>query len=131
MSPESLSVPDLIQVSTPTAVEPPAQPSTTEPQSITTQEEVEGFHIVRAIVRELISTKRVVMRDAMSYCAILLDDNNRKPICRLRFNNLEKLKIGLFNQDKEEEIFNIESPDDIYLHADRIRATVSSYLPHE
>jgi len=67
----------------------------------------------------------------MSYCAILLDDNNRKPICRLRFNNLEKLRLGLFNQDKEEEVVGIETPDDIYSHAERIRSMVLSYLPKD
>jgi hypothetical protein len=68
------------------------------------------------------------MRDAQSYCAILLDDNNRKPICRLRFNNSEKLRIGLFDDKKEEEIVSIESPDDIYNYAERLRTMVSSYL---
>ncbi|WP_369978041.1 type I restriction endonuclease [Xanthomonas bundabergensis] len=131
MSPESLSVPDLVQAPVAATAEAAVPPSTAEPQSVTSQEEVEGFHIVRAIVRELVSTKRIVMRDAMSYCAILLDDNNRRPICRLRFNNLEKLKLGLFNQNKEEEIVNIESPDDIYNHAEQIRSMVSSYLPRE
>lgn len=49
---------------------------------VTTQEEVDGFDIVRAILSELVDIERVVMRDTKSYCGILLDDNNRKPICR-------------------------------------------------
>jgi predicted type IV restriction endonuclease len=53
-------------------------------------EEIEGLHAVRAILREQVNPKRIVMRDAQSYCAILLDDNNRKAICRLRFNNASK-----------------------------------------
>lgn len=68
------------------------------------------------------------MRDAQSYCAILLDDNNRKPICRLRFNNTQKLKLGIFNAQKEEEQIALESVDDIYTHADKILATVNAYL---
>jgi hypothetical protein len=68
------------------------------------------------------------MRDAQSYCAILLDDNNRKPICRLRFNNLEKLRLGLFNAKKEEEIVALESPDDIYNYTAELSAVVTSYL---
>ncbi|MFC3279098.1 type I restriction endonuclease [Xanthomonas fragariae] len=98
---------------------------------VTTPEEIEGFHIIRAIVREVIPGKRVFMRDAQTYCAILLDDNNRKPICRLRFNNLQKLRLGIFNQDKEEEQLDISSIDDIYSFADRIKATVNAYLPQE
>lgn len=124
MAPESLSVPD----PTPAATSEPASlAATVEQQVATTQDELEGFHIVRAIVRSVVPTKRVVMRDAQSYCAILLDDNNRKPICRLRFNNVDKLRLGLFNEKKEEELFNLDTPDDIYSHADRLRETVAAY----
>jgi predicted type IV restriction endonuclease len=99
-----------------------------EPQVITTAEEIEGFHIIRAILRPIISSKRIFMRDAQSYCAILLDDNNRKPICRLRFNNVEKLSIGVFNESKEEEKFALESVDDLFNFAEQISATATSHL---
>ncbi|RJG15138.1 type I restriction endonuclease [Massilia cavernae] len=107
-------------------VEPASDP--TESQIITTPEEVEGFHIVRAILRETVSPKRVHMRDAQSYCAILLDDNNRKPICRLRFNNAEKLCLGVFNAEKEEERIPLSSVDDIYDHAELLKASVGVHL---
>lgn len=96
---------------------------------VTSPEEVEAFHIVRAILREIVSPRRVFIRDAQSYCAILLDDNNRKPICRLRFNNTEKLSLGFLNEKKEEERIALESVDDIYNHAERLKATVMTYLP--
>jgi hypothetical protein len=101
---------------------------TAEPQIVTTPEEIEGFHIVRAILRGTIDPRRVHMRDAQSYCAILLDDNNRKPICRLRFNNTEKLSLGVFSDKKEEERVLLSSLDDIYNHAEQLRATVSAHL---
>ena len=100
---------------------------TNDPQVITTPEEYEAFYAVRAMLRETISPKRIVMRDAQSYCAILLDDNNRKPICRLRFNNTQKLRLGLFNDKKEEEQVSLESIDDIFSYADRLKSTVFSY----
>jgi len=99
-----------------------------EPQVVTTEEEIEGFHVVRAILRSDIGTHRIFMRDAQTYCAVLLDDNNRKPICRLRFNNPEKLSLGVFNDKKEEEKFALESVDDIYKYADQLRATAMVYL---
>jgi hypothetical protein len=68
------------------------------------------------------------MRDAQSYCAILLDDNNRKPICRLRFNNMQKLRLGIFNDKREEEVVDIEVVEDIFDHADQIKAAVASLL---
>jgi len=64
---------------------------------ITTEEELEGFQIIRAIVCQKIAPNRVVHRDTKSYFGILLDDNNRKPICRLHFNSSQKY-IGLFDK---------------------------------
>lgn len=102
--------------------------SSTEPQNITTADELEAFHMVRAILRGVLASKRITMRDAQSYCAVLLDDNNRKPICRLRFNNGQKLRLGIFNNKKEEELFDIESVDDIYNYTEQLKTTASSYL---
>lgn len=133
MTPESLSVADpiisTVKHSNPEISEP--ENRSQEDQIVTTPEEIEGFHIVRSIVRDVIPSKRVFMRDSMSYCAILLDDNNRKPICRLRFNNLEKLKVGLFNDKKEEEIVNLESLEDLYNFADKLKGAINSYIAPE
>jgi len=92
----------------------------------TSEEEHEGFHLVKAILRRSVDPKRVIMRDTQSYCGVLLDDNNRKPICRLHFNGKQKY-IGLFNADKVEERLPIASIDDIYAHADRLKETISFY----
>lgn len=102
-----------------------------EPEVVTSPEEIEGFYAVRAILRGLVSPRRIVMRDAQSYCAILLDDNNRKPICRLRFNNTRKLRLGVFNERKEESLVSLDSVDDIFNHADTLKATLTSYQPEE
>ena len=99
-----------------------------EPQIITNAEELEGFYIVRSIVRDIVPSKRIVMRDAQSYCAVLLDNNNRKPVCRLRFNNAQKLRLGLFNEKREEEQVALDCVDDIYNYAERLKTTVSTYL---
>ena len=57
---------------------------------VTTEEELEGFNIVRAIASKAVSPVRVIYRDTKTYMGILLDDNNRKPICRLWFNSKQK-----------------------------------------
>ena len=98
-----------------------------ENEIITTAEEWEGFFTVRAILREIIDPKRIVMRDALSYCAILFDDNNRKPVCRLRFNNPSRLVIGLFKENNEERV-QIPNVDAIYEYADRLKETIANYL---
>ena len=96
-----------------------------ESQVVTTPEEWEGFHMVRAILRGVVAPKRIFMRDAQSYCAVLLDDNNRKPICRLRFNNTSRLKFGVFNEKREEVIADIEAVDDIFNYSEQLKATVN------
>ncbi len=92
----------------------------------TTEEEIEGYNIVKAIVREVVDVNRVFMRDTKSYCGILLDDNNRKPICRLHFNYSQKY-LGIFSQKNEERI-SIKNLNDIFQYSDRIKATVIEYL---
>lgn len=109
------------------ATETPIEPPTTSDVE-TSLEELEAFHSVRAILRDTVSPRRVFIRDAQSYCAILLDDNNRKPICRLRFNNTQRLRLGLFNDKREEEQVPLASVDDIFNHVDQLRATVRMYL---
>lgn len=72
-----------------------------EEQVLTTQEEVSGFHIVQAIASRVIDPRRIVMRDQQSYCSILLDNNNRKTLCRLHFNALTKKYLGTFTGKEE------------------------------
>jgi hypothetical protein len=112
------------EAATQTASADVAAENAAEPAIVTTEQELEGYYIIKSILRSVVSPKRVYMRDAQSYCAILLDDNNRKPICRLRFNNSNKLCIGLFNERKEEERVFIEVVDDIHNFSDRLKATV-------
>ncbi|MBB5870318.1 hypothetical protein F4553_003697 [Allocatelliglobosispora scoriae] len=87
----------------------------------TTLEELTGFQIVKAIACSEVKPQRVVGRDAKSYFAILLDDNNRRPIARLHFNGKSRKYLGTFDENKVETRHLIDSLDDIYLHADAIR----------
>ncbi|MEM7808509.1 MAG: type I restriction endonuclease [Planctomycetota bacterium] len=93
---------------------------------MTTAEELEAYHIVRAILARDVDPARVVMRDTKSYCGILLDDNNRKPICRLRFNFAQKY-IALLDAEKNEERIAIDLLTDIYTHADMLLQAVHRY----
>ncbi|WP_174373275.1 type I restriction endonuclease [Agrobacterium tumefaciens] len=97
-----------------------------EPEIVTTEEEREGYMVVKAIVRDTISSSRVVMRDQKSYCGILIDNNNRKPLARLHFNRSIKY-IGLFDGEAEERLI-IDSLDQIYDHSERLRATAKRYI---
>lgn len=93
---------------------------------ITTEEELEGFLIVKTILRQKISVNRVHYRDAQSYFAILLDDNNRKTICRLYFNGARKY-IALFDDNKKEIKHELNVLDDIFYHSDSLISCVVNY----
>lgn len=80
---------------------------------VTTQEEISGFHIVQAIASKLVDPKRVTIRDAKSYCAILLDDNNRKTIARMHFNGITAKYLGTF-AGKDEQRNLISELTEIY-----------------
>lgn len=94
---------------------------------VTTADEMQAYYVVKAVLYGTVEAKRVVMRDVQSYCGVLLDDNNRKPICRIYFNSSQKA-IGLFNNDQRKEMkIAIRDIDEIYEHADKLRATVGLY----
>ncbi len=92
----------------------------------TTEEELEGFMIVKSILRQYVDVKRVTYRDAQSYFAILLDDNNRKPICRLYFNGSKKYFVTL-DENKKEIKTEILSLDDIFNFSDVLGKILEGY----
>lgn len=110
-------------------VTPPA-PTQTEPEDkiVTTAEELEGFYIIRSILRSIVPVQRISYRDAQSYFAIFLDDNNRKPICRLYLNNANKKYLATFDADKKELKTEIKTLDDIYTQSGELEKTVGYYL---
>lgn len=103
--------------------------TSTEPNDkgiVTTEEELEGYRIVKAIAARIVAPPRIVHRDTQSYMGILLDDNNRKPVCRLWFNSKQKY-LGLFDQEKNETRVPISSVEGIYAFSEKIIATLSFY----
>lgn len=90
-----------------------------QPRIETTAEELEGFFIVKSIVRTIVDSARIVHRDTQSYFGILLDDNNRKPVCRLHFNRAQKY-LGILDAEKKETRHPINSLDDIYRFSDQL-----------
>ncbi|NGY36949.1 restriction endonuclease [Flavobacterium sp. XN-5] len=97
------------------------------PKFITTQDEIEGSQIVKAILREILPATRIAFRDTQSYFGVLLDDNNRKPICRLHFNSGNKY-IELFNNGKDNgEKKPISSLDEIYDYKAELLGAIKTY----
>ena len=93
---------------------------------ITTEEEIEAYQIVKAILREKIPSNKIVHRDTQSYFGILFDNNNRKPICRMYLDSSQK-RIGVFDENKNETKHDIESVDDIYQYKNQLIEVASFY----
>lgn len=83
----------------------------------TTEEEIEGYVLIKLILREEFEPTRIYYRDNRSYFNVLLDDNIRKWICRLGFNSSNKY-IQL--NDEMKTSIKIESVNDIQNYKNEI-----------
>lgn len=109
-------------------VEPDPSNTTKDDDGIeTTEEEKEAYHIVRAILAQVVDPKRVFLKDTRSYCGVLLDYNVRKPLCRFLFNNKQKSLI-LLDKERNEKRLSLENVVDIYLHAADLIEYAKIYL---
>lgn len=107
----------------------PAQPQAVEETDkvTTTEEEWQAFYLVKSILMGTVTPDRVFIRDAQSYCNVLLDDSRLKPLIRLHFNNPNRLRIELIGENKEKIMQDITGLEDILQHSDAIRATAARY----
>ncbi|SFJ75728.1 hypothetical protein SAMN04488082_106158 [Desulfomicrobium apsheronum] len=95
---------------------------------LTTEDELEAYRVVRAIGAEYVDPERITMRDAKSYCAILLDNNNRRPICRLYFGK-SKMSVSIFVPENETKI-DINKISDIYRCRAELELAIKQYDKH-
>src|SRR5690606_12888026 len=107
--------------------QPAAAENYDENRVVTTEEELEGFFIVKSIIRGEIDSNRIVHRDTQSYFGVLIDDNNRKPVCRLHFNRSQKY-IGLFDSDRKETRHPISNLDEIFQFSEQLKEATKRYL---
>ena len=91
-----------------------------------TEEEREGLYIVRAICSSAIDASRLVEKDTMTYCNILIDGNNRKSILRMHFNGGTK-RVEIFDET-EPKFVQLEKMSDIYQQSERIIAALKAKL---
>lgn len=101
--------------------------SNNDSKIVTTEEELEGFQIVKAILRKKIPSSRIAYRDTLSYFGILLDDNNRKPLCRLHFNTTNKYLETFHNGKEAGEKILLNTLDEIYNYRNQLHQTLENY----
>lgn len=89
-----------------------------ESNIVTTEEELEAYYIVRAILSKYIDVKRISYSDKESYFAIILDDRITKWLCRIYIKKNKKY-IAIV-ENGEQIKYTIENISDIYGYADKI-----------
>ena len=94
---------------------------------VTTEEELEGFNIVRSILSEVVNVDEISYRDVETYFGILYQGNTRKWICRLYFNSSKK-SITISDENKKEVRYHIASVSDIYKYKNELLDSIDKYL---
>jgi len=96
-----------------------------EPKSkiITTEEELEAFHIIKAILRQFVPADKIEYKDTQSYFVVLFEGNTWKWICRLYFGQTTKY-VGFRLPGGEMEKAVISGVDDIYNLADKLKTSL-------
>lgn len=95
---------------------------------ITTEEELEAFYIIKSILRATVPAERVTYRDAQTYFAVFIDNNNRKTVCRLYLDSATNKRLTFLDENKKEQHNKIQSIDDIYNYADQLIAAASKFI---
>lgn len=103
------------------------EPIEEQSKIVTTFEELSAFAIVKSILRKEIDYKRIVYRDTESYFGVLLDDNNRKWICRINLDSKNK-HIIISDSNKNGIRYELESLDDIYNYETELLNSAKKYL---
>jgi hypothetical protein len=95
---------------------------------VTTEEELQGYYIIKSILHGTIPVERVTYKDTQSYFSILIDNSIRKLVCRLCLNSPKSKHLLLYDDDKKELNYKISSIDEIYNYSEQIIAAASKYL---
>ena len=102
--------------------------NTTEqkPKIITTQEELEAFFIIKALVHGCLGDHELSHKDTETYFGILLDGNTRKWVCRLQLDGRKKLILP--DDNKKYINFSIDSLDDLYKYKEELECIIRRYI---
>lgn len=102
-----------------------------ENQKEFTENEREGFYVMKSILCNSVDVNRIYYRDAIRYCSILLDNNKLKTIVRFYFNNPQNKRLEIFRFDdqgeRQSEMVSIENLNGIYDYSDVFREIISVY----
>lgn len=84
-----------------------------EEKIITTSDEIQSYYIVKSILSEYCSPKKIYYKDTESYFGILYDNKVTKWICRVYLKESVKYII-IPNKDKKDIRYELTNIEDIY-----------------
>jgi predicted type IV restriction endonuclease len=95
---------------------------------VTTEEELEGFFIIKSLRREVVEPNRIQYKDTQKYFGVCLDGKPTKTLCRLWFNSKQKY-IGCLDDSAKEIKQPIGDLNDIYKFNAELQLSLNRLMP--
>lgn len=108
------------------ASEPDMPEAVAESKIITTQEEIEGFFIIKSILYPVLDGHKLTYKDTVDYFGILLDNNSWKWICRLYVSGRKKRFIT-----RDGTRYDIKTVSDLYQYKEQLEQAVRDCMSKE
>lgn len=105
-----------------------AEPIKNENRIVTTPDELEGYFVIKSLLKDIVSIKDISYKDTESYMGVLYQNNTRKWICRLLLNGTTKWII-IPDENKKEIKYSLEDVYDIEKYANELIAVAKRYKP--
>ncbi|MGP1457668.1 MAG: type I restriction endonuclease [Veillonella parvula] len=97
-----------------------------ESKIVTTEEELDSYYTVKAILSKHINVDRITYKDKETYFAIILDDHITKWLCRIYIKKSKKYIEIVENGERIKYL--IESINDIYDYSDKLVQRLQAIL---
>lgn len=79
-------------------------------QIITTQKEVDGFNIIKRIIKNNgLDDTRLKLKDTVEFCGINIDNDEKKTLIRLYFNDENNLNFAIILKDGKEDKYELKT----------------------
>lgn len=97
-----------------------------ENKIVTTEEELQGFYIVRSLLLDLVPSESIIYRDSMTRFTIFWEKNRAQAICRFESTNniIRQIVIQNTEEDGKNFVHKIESVDEIAQYAEELRKSL-------
>jgi len=77
---------------------------------ITTQKEVNGFNIIKRVIKNGgLDETRLYLKDTVEFCGINIDNDQKKTLIRLYFNDENNLSFAIVLSNGKEDTYNINT----------------------